>query len=160
MQASQICEPLSTPQSALHQLHDFLQQRQRAREPVADLDRFEQELHRRFIAAEREAFAQERARFDVDVPVIEVDGQRYRRVLRCEQTSSSAAGPVRVKRTLSRQRQEDERALCPLGTAGRDHRRLLDPPGSQTGHMGGRTSDATGGRRTLCALGQHDAVQK
>jgi hypothetical protein len=114
MPASQICEPLSTPQSALDQLRDFLQQRQRAREPVADLDRFEQELHRLCIAAEREAFAQELARFDVDVPVIEVEGQRYRRVLRCEQTYSSAAGPVRVKRTLYRQRQEDERALCPL----------------------------------------------
>jgi hypothetical protein len=38
-------------------------------------------------------------------------------VLRCEQTYSSAAGPVRVERTLYRQRQEDERALCPLNCA-------------------------------------------
>jgi hypothetical protein len=114
MPASQICAPLSTPQSAHDQLHAFLQQRQRAQEPVADLDAFEQQLHRLFVAAEREAFAQDLARFDVDVPVIEVDGERYRRVLRCEQTYSSAAGPVRVERALYRQHPADERALCPL----------------------------------------------
>jgi hypothetical protein len=98
----------------MDQLQDFLHQRRAAPEPVEDLDAFEQELHRLFVTAEREALGQELARFDVDVPVIEVDGQRYRRVLRCEQTYSSAAGPVRVERTLYRQRQEDERALCPL----------------------------------------------
>jgi hypothetical protein len=114
MQASQICDSLSTPPSALEQLHDFLQQRQSAREPVADLNAFEQELHRHFVAAEREALGRELARFDVDAPVIEVAGQRYRRVLRCEQTYHSAAGPLRVERTLYRQRQAGERALCPL----------------------------------------------
>jgi hypothetical protein len=114
MQASQICELLSIPQSAFDQLCAFLHQRQNAQEPVEDLIAFEQEMHRLFMAAEREAFAQELARLDMDVPVIEIDGQRYRRVLRCAQTYSSAAGPVRVERTLYRQRQEDERTLCPL----------------------------------------------
>jgi hypothetical protein len=81
---------------------------------VANFDAFAQELHRLFVAAEREAVGQELARFDVDVPVIEGDGQRYRRVLRCEQTYSSAAGPVRVERTLYRPRHAGERTLCPL----------------------------------------------
>jgi hypothetical protein len=114
MQALQNCDLLSRDTHAMDQLQAFLRQRRAAHEPVEALDAFEQELHRLFVAAEREAFAQELARFDVDVPVIEVDGQRYRRVLRCEQTYSSAAGPVRVERTLYRQHQEDERALCPL----------------------------------------------
>jgi hypothetical protein len=114
MQALQTCDLLSRDTHAMDQLQDFLRQRRETHEPVEDLDAFEQELHRRFVAAEREAFGQELARFDVDVPVIDVDGQRYRRVLRCEQTYSSAAGPVRVERTLYRQHQGDERALCPL----------------------------------------------
>ena len=105
MLALQNCDLLSRDTHAMDQLHDFLRQRREAHEPVADLDAFAQELHRLFVAAEREAFGQELARCDVDVPVIDVDGQRYRRVLRCEQTYSSAAGPVRVEQTLYRQRQ-------------------------------------------------------
>ena len=114
MQALQSQALLSSETHAMDQLQEFLRQRRAAHAPVEDLAAFEQELHRLFVAAEREAFGQELARFDVDVPVLEVDGQRYRRVLRCAQTYSSAAGPVRVERTLYRQRQEDERALCPL----------------------------------------------
>jgi hypothetical protein len=114
MQASPICAPVSTPQSAFAQLQYFLQQRQTAQEPVVDLAAFEQELHRLFVAAEREALGRELARFDVDVPAIDVEGQRYQRVLRCAQTYGSAAGPVRVERTLYRQRHTGERALCPL----------------------------------------------
>jgi hypothetical protein len=95
-------------------LHDFLRQRQAAQEPVADLETFEQQLHALFVAAERETLGVELARFDVDVPAIEVEGQRYHRVLRCAQTYCSAAGPVRVERTLYRTRPGDERALCPV----------------------------------------------
>ena len=114
MQALQTCEPLSSDTSAMARLYDFLRQRQAAQEPVADLETFEQQLHALFVAAEREAMGEELARFDVDVPTIEVKGQRYYRVLRCAQTYSSAAGPVRVERTLYRARLGDERALCPL----------------------------------------------
>jgi hypothetical protein len=81
---------------------------------VSNFEAFEQELHRLFVAAEREALGRELARFDVDVPTIEVEGQQYQRVLRCPQTYGSAAGPVRVERTLYRQRHTGERALCPL----------------------------------------------
>ena len=102
MLALQNCDLLSRDTHAMDQLHDFLRQRRKAYEPVAELDAFAQELQRLCVAAEREAFGQELARCDVDVPVIDVDGQRYRRVLRCEQTYSSAAGPVRVERTLYR----------------------------------------------------------
>jgi hypothetical protein len=114
MPALQACEPLSSETSAMARLHVFLRQRQAAGKPVEDLETFEQELHARFVAAEREALSQELARFDVDVPAIEVESQCYHRVLRCAQTYCSAAGPVRVERTLYRARQGGERALCPL----------------------------------------------
>ena len=58
----------------MDQLHDFLRQRREAHEPVEDLDAFEQELHRHFVAAEREALRRELSRFDLDVPAVEVDG--------------------------------------------------------------------------------------
>src|ERR1044071_968463 len=114
MQALQNCDLLSSETQAMDQLQDFLRQRREAHDPVEDLDAFEQELHRRFVAAEREALSHELARFDLDVPAMEVDGERYHRVLRCATTYTSAAGPVRVERSLYRQGHGGGRAVCPL----------------------------------------------
>jgi hypothetical protein len=94
-------------------LHDFLRQRREAHEPVEALDAFEQELHRHFVAAEREALSQELSRFDLDVPAVEVDGVRCHRVLRCATTYTSAVGPVRVERSLYRH-PEAGHTVCPL----------------------------------------------
>src|SRR5215471_12719771 len=90
MQALQNCALLSSETSAMDQLQDFLRQRREAHAPVENLDAVEQELHRRFVAAEREAMRHELARFDLDVPVVEVDGERYHQVLRCATTYTSA----------------------------------------------------------------------
>lgn len=114
MPASQTCDLLSSDTNALEQLQNFLRQRREAHEPVENLEAFEQELHRLFVAAEREALSRELARFDLDVPTIEVAGERYHRVLRCATTYNSAAGPVRVERSLYRQKHEGGRAVCPL----------------------------------------------
>src|SRR5262249_6707230 len=97
----------------MDQLQDFLRQRREVHEPIEDLDAFEQELHRYFVAAEREALSRALARFDLDVPTIEVDGERYHRVLRCATTYTSAVGPVRVERSLYRSAQGGP-TLCPL----------------------------------------------
>ena len=113
MQALQSRALLSSETSAMDQLQDFLRQRRAAREPVQDFDAFAQELHRLFVAGEREALGHALARFDLDVPAIEVDGERYHRVLRCATTYNSAAGPVRVERSLYRSPQGGH-AVCPL----------------------------------------------
>jgi len=113
MQALQNRDLLSSDTHAMDQLQDFLRQRRAAHEPVEELDAFEQELHRLFVAAEREALGHELSRFDLDVPAVEVEGERYHRVLRCATTYTRAAGPVRVERSLYR-RPQDGHALCPL----------------------------------------------
>src|SRR2546425_1098638 len=76
MQALQNRDLLSSDTNAMDQLQDFLRQRREAHEPVENLDAFAQELHRLFVTAEREALSQELSRFDLDVPVVEVDGER------------------------------------------------------------------------------------
>jgi hypothetical protein len=113
MQALQNHDLLSSDTRAMDQLQDFLRQRREAREPIEAREAFEQELHRLFVAAEREALGQELSRFDLDVPTIEVEGERYHRVLRCATTYTSAVGPVRVARSLYR-RPHSGHALCPL----------------------------------------------
>ena len=113
MQALQNYDLLSSDTRAMDQLHAFLRQRRAAPAPVEALDAFEQELHRLFVAAEREALSYELARFDLDVPVVEGDGKRCSGVSRCATTYTSAVGPVRVTRSLYRHPQGGH-AVCPL----------------------------------------------
>jgi hypothetical protein len=113
MQALQSYGLLSSDSAAMDQLQGFLRQRREASAPVEDFDHFEQELHRLFVAAEREALGHELARFDLDVPQVTIEDERYDRVLRCETTYTSAAGPVRVERSLYRS-PRGGRAICPV----------------------------------------------
>src|SRR5439155_9188944 len=86
MAASHAVTTNATSHGALARLQSFLAERRRTREPTDDLERFERELHAMFAAVECEALAEELAKFDVDVPVVEVEGVAHRRVLRCEET--------------------------------------------------------------------------
>jgi len=96
------------------QLQEVLEARRRASEPVADLKRFEDELHALFAAAEAEAIGSELGRFDIDLPFVEIEGRRHRRVLRCEQTYWTAAGEIRVERSLYSTRHDGEHAVAAL----------------------------------------------
>jgi hypothetical protein len=113
MQALQSQGFVSSDSTAMDDLHDFLRRRRQAVEPCEDFDQIEQELHRLFVAAEREALGRELERFDLDVPRIEMDGERDDQVLRCETTYNSAVGPVRVERSLYRH-PSGGRSVCPL----------------------------------------------
>ena len=113
MQALQNGDLLSSDTHAMDELQDFLRQRREAPAPVENLDAFAPELPRRFLAAEREALGHELSRFALAVPVLEVDGERSPRVLRCATTSPSAVGPVRVTRSLYRH-PRDAQAICPV----------------------------------------------
>jgi hypothetical protein len=95
-------------------LRAFLDERRRAHGPVEDLEAFERELHRRFAAAEAEVIGGELARFDVDLPSVEIDGVAHRRVLRWPETYVTPAGPVRVERTIYSTRRDGENAVCAL----------------------------------------------
>jgi hypothetical protein len=100
--------------SAIAALQDFLEKRRSASEGIEDLQTFEPTLHALFSAAEREALGIELSRLDINQPAVEVDGVLYRQVERCEETYFSAAGPVRVERSLYSTRAPGERAICPL----------------------------------------------
>jgi hypothetical protein len=95
-------------------LQAFLARRQQAHKAVENLETFEQELHGLFAAAECEVLGEEIARFDINAPVVVIDGVAHRQVLRCEEEYVSAAGPVRVERSLYSTRQAGERAVSPM----------------------------------------------
>lgn len=98
---------------ALADLQAFITERQASTAPTSDLGAFERDLRAKVLAVEREVVAAELAKFDVDVPVVMIDGEAHRRVLRCKQTYWCAAGTVEVERSLYSTRQ-GEPARCPL----------------------------------------------
>ena len=105
---------VSTSQSAMDRLKNFLTQRRGSIELVKDMENFERELHGYFVEAEREVLAEELGRFDIDLPAVRIAGEVYRQVVRCEESYVSAVGPVRVLRSLYGSGRSGERALCPL----------------------------------------------
>lgn len=80
--------------NAWQKLEAFLEERRAKDGPIEDLAKFEKKLHDMVSELECEVIAEELQRYDIDVPVIELNGTRYKRVLRCEQTYLSAAGEV------------------------------------------------------------------
>ena len=66
----------------------------------------ERELRALFAEAEREVVGETLQRLDVDLPFVEMEGRRYRRVLHSHATYKSAAGAVGVHRTLYRHGRE------------------------------------------------------
>jgi hypothetical protein len=93
-------------------LEDAGMRRRLSKESFAD---FEKRLHGELQEVERELLGEELARADVDAEAICVDGTTFRRVLRGSETYMTAAGPVRVERTLYKDRtDEGERAISPM----------------------------------------------
>jgi hypothetical protein len=114
MPTSQISTPVDKSESALDALMAFIEERRRARGPVNDLEEFEREARRRFMAAEAALVGEEIGRFDVNVPAVEIDGVSHRQVLRCTQTYMTAAGPASVERSLYSTRQDGDRAVAAM----------------------------------------------
>jgi hypothetical protein len=87
----------------------------RQRGPKEPFEAFEKRLHGQLQEVERELLAEDLARADVDAPGVIIEGSAYRRVLRAEETYMTAAGPVRVERTLYKDRADEaERAIVPM----------------------------------------------
>lgn len=104
--------PSPGPAHALQGLLCFIE-RGRKSGPVTDFEGFERELHAMVRQVELEVLAVELAKLDVDVPVVEIEGEPARRVLRGEQEYFTAAGKVRVTRSLYRLAGE-RRVQCPV----------------------------------------------
>jgi hypothetical protein len=100
-------EPLDSTE-ALARLRRFLEDRRMRRDDkLESFAEFEKNLHVKVMEFEREIMAEEMARADIDVGAIVVDGVTYRRVVRCFETYFTAAGPVRIERTLYKDRTDE-----------------------------------------------------
>jgi hypothetical protein len=108
--------PSSRSSEALARIQQFMKDhRMRWKDMPGGFAEFEAKLHERLAAYERELLAEEMRGADIDSEAIEVEGVAYRRVLRCEQTYLTAAGPVQIERALYKDRTDEaERAIVPM----------------------------------------------
>jgi hypothetical protein len=109
-------QPRVGAEEALACIHRFVEDwRMRTRDKRGNFADFERELHAKVMEFEREVIAEDMARADVDVEAVVVEGNTYRRVLRCKETYFTAAGPVHIERTLYKDRTDETgRAICPM----------------------------------------------
>ena len=100
--------PLSPPiASAIREVEDFVLARRGKQGAVSDLLEFEKALHAKLMGLEREIVKEELEQADIDVPAISIEGTVYRRVLRAEENYQTAAGEIRVMRTLYKDRTDE-----------------------------------------------------
>ena len=108
-------DPAPKTEPAMDKLRRFLEERRKAGKAASSFEQFEEDLHRLVSEAECEAVGEELERYDVDVPLVTIDGVPHRRVVRCEETYFSPAGPVRVERSPYGTRSgPGEKASCPM----------------------------------------------
>jgi hypothetical protein len=109
-------DPASGVEHALAEVRRFVKDHgMRRKENKGGFGEFERGLHARVMAFERELVAEEMRAADVDAEAVKVDGTIYRRVLRAEEEYLTAAGPVRVMRSLYKDHTDPgARAIVPL----------------------------------------------
>ncbi|MFH0342671.1 MAG: hypothetical protein ACHBNF_11200, partial [Chromatiales bacterium] len=93
-------------------LHKAVAELRARRGAEENFEGFEQELHAVFMDAECEILAEELERLDVNQPQLLIDGHLHHRVLRSSESYLSAAGAVKVWRTLYRRGRDG--AVVPL----------------------------------------------
>ena len=102
----EVCHPLTEVANyschALAQLEHKLACLRQQHNPIQCFEDFENELHALFAQAEQDVLAEDLQKLDINEPCIKIDDTLYHRVLRCHKTYQSAAGAVRVSRTLYR----------------------------------------------------------
>ena len=107
---------IETIEKALRGIRAFVDaHRMKERKPGVEFAEFERGLHAEVMKLERELVAEELARADVDTDVVVVGGVEHRRVLRAEHAYMTAAGEVRVTRTLYKDRRDPtSQAISPM----------------------------------------------
>lgn len=98
--------------AAIERLHKAVAELRARRGAEENFEGFEQELHAVFMDAECEILAEELERLDVNQPQLLIDGHLHHRVLRSSESYLSAAGAVKVWRTLYRRGRDG--AVVPL----------------------------------------------
>ena len=98
---------------AFKRLNRYVEDLAQRSKPIGSLEAFEREVRELVAQVEQEVVAEGLSQLDIDAPVVEVEGRRYTQVYRGPKCYLSAAGEVRVERSLYRAK-PGEKTICPL----------------------------------------------
>lgn len=98
--------------SSVQILQQYVQNFQEKKEKD-DFSDVEKRIHKMVMDVEKEVLETCLSKYDIDAPAVSIDGELYTKVVRCEQDYQSAAGVLRVERSLYRKDRE-EISICPL----------------------------------------------
>jgi len=98
---------------ALKRLNRYVEDLGQRQKPIVSVESFEREVRQLVAEVEQEVVAEGVSQFDIDAPVVAVEGRLYTQVFRGPKCYLSAAGEVRVERSLYRAK-PGEKAICPL----------------------------------------------
>ena len=98
---------------ALNRLNRYVEDLGQRNKQIVSVESFEREVRQLVSEVEQEVVTKGLSQCDMDAPVVEVDGRLYSQVYRGEKRYLSAAGEVRVERSLYRAK-PGEKAICPL----------------------------------------------
>lgn len=112
----EVCQPRTEAANiscdAIQQLDHQLQALRDSGSHIRHFEEFEQTVNTLFNQAQQDFLAEALAELDVDVPALEIDGSRYKQVVRSFKSYQTAVGSVRVMRTLYRNGKE--RCIVPM----------------------------------------------
>ena len=103
----------SHSQLALSELSTTIKDKIRQAKKGARFEELEKEIHAAFVEAQQLVLSETLEQYDINVPSVNFNGKEYGQVLRCEQTYLTAAGPVRVERSLYRTKNATH-CICPM----------------------------------------------
>lgn len=101
----------STEESKLDQLMDYVKKLKSA--PIGSFEDDELEIRKRFKEAEQEILKDRIQRYDINVPIIYIEGKLYRQVLRGLCQYMTASGVIEVMRSRYRHK-NDATSICPF----------------------------------------------
>jgi hypothetical protein len=97
--------------SKLDQLIDYIKELKSA--PIGSFEEDELEIRKRFKEVEQEVLKDRIQRYDINVPVIYIEGELYRQVFRGLCQYMTASGVIEVMRSLYRNK-DDAISICPF----------------------------------------------
>ena len=96
---------------ALKRLNRYVEDLGQRKKPIVSVEIFEREVRQLVSEVEQEVVAEGLSQFDIDAPVVYVDGRLYSQVYRGEKSYLSAAGEVPVERSLYRAKPGEKQAV-------------------------------------------------
>ena len=97
--------------ASLNPVIQFLNTINAAPQKYGSFEKAEQAIRELVVELEKSMVQETLSQYDINTPTVVRDGKVYRQVLRQNKTYTSAAGPVKVERSLYR---TEGQCICPL----------------------------------------------